>query len=191
MQAMVPSNRRVDLDKHTIPATARPAGVLILLYLHAGAWHLPLTRRTESVETHKGQISLPGGSQDAHETLPETALRETHEEIGIDPHSIHILGALSPLYLAHSNFCLQPFVGYTLTTPAFFLREAEVAELIQVPLAALLDPANVQAEEWSPPPRRVPFYRLGTHKVWGATAMILAEFIAALRRVESGQGVSK
>jgi len=185
MLRMIPHDRRDDLERYLTPPPCRHAGALILLYQHNSAWYFPLTRRTESVETHKGQISLPGGSQEDSETLQETALREAQEEIGTDPAQIEVLGALSPVYIPPSNFCLHPFVGYTQHRPEFKTFAGEVAELIEAPLAALLDPANAREEEWifQGQARRVPFYQIGQHKVWGATAIVLAEFEAVLRSI--------
>ncbi len=184
MLAMVPSDRRANLERFLNPPPCRHAAALLLLYPHCGQLHMPLTRRTESVETHKGQISLPGGAQEDGESLPEAALREAHEEVGVNPVHIQLMGALSPVYIPPSNFCLHPFVGYVAQRPEFCAFAPEVAELIETPLSVLLDPAARREEEWpasppnSSPTRRVPFYQVGAHKVWGATAMILAEFIA-------------
>lgn len=182
---MIPSDRRAMLDKYLDPPECRQAAALVLLYPHNGKWYFPLTRRTNSVETHKGQISLPGGAHEENESLQATALREAHEEVGADPARIQVLGALSWIYIPPSNFCLHPFVGYTPRRPAFRTLAAEVAELIEAPLAALLDPANAREEDWviQGQARRVPFYQIGPHKVWGATAMVLAELAAVLNQI--------
>lgn len=183
---MIPSDRRANLDKYLNPPECRRAAALLLLYPHNGEWYFPLTRRTDSVETHKGQISLPGGAREGNESLQETALREAQEEVGADPAQIQVLGALSWIYIPPSNFCLHPFVGYTPRRPAFQTFAGEVAELIEAPLADLLDPTNAREEDWpfQGQTRRVPFYQIGPHKVWGATAMILAEFAAVLSRLD-------
>jgi 8-oxo-dGTP pyrophosphatase MutT (NUDIX family) len=183
---MVPSYRRADLERYLTPPTCRHASALILLYPHNGDWHLPLTRRTESVETHKGQISLPGGAQEANETLQQTALREAYEEIGVNPAQVAVLGGLSPIYIPPSNFCLHPFVAHTPRRPDFQIVPAEVAELIEAPLAVLLDPANRHEEDWviQAQTRRIAFYQVDSHKVWGATAMALAEFLAVVRSTQ-------
>lgn len=179
---MIPLDRRPLLERYLTMPACRHAGALLLLYPREGALHFPLTRRTESVETHKGQISLPGGSQENGESLEQTALREAQEEVGADPAQVEVLGALSPVYIPPSNFCLHPFVGYTQYRPDFQMFAAEVAEIIEAPLAALLDPASAREEDWDVQgqTRHVPFYQIGPHKVWGATAMVLAEFAAVL-----------
>ena len=94
-----------------VEGKSQPAAVLILLYPRADSWHLALTLRTEKVEAHRSQISLPGGRQEEGESLAQTALRETQEELGLDPQKINILGQLTPLYIPTSNYCLYPFVG--------------------------------------------------------------------------------
>ena len=160
----------------------RQGGVLILLYPKDGHLHFPLTRRTETLGDHKGQISLPGGAREGVEPLEWTALRETHEELGVDPRSVKVLGGLTPLYIFHSDYCITPYVAARPTRPAFVPDPVEVAELLEVPLLTLLDPAIRREEEWvlHEALTRVPFYQIGEHKVWGATAMVLSEFETVL-----------
>jgi len=169
------------------PADCKEAGVLVLLYPHGGELRFPLTRRPEHVEFHKGQISLPGGSRENAEPLRQTALRETQEEIGVQTGAVEVLGELSPLFVPPSNFCVRPFVGYVAHRPDFRLETVEVAELIEAPLAALLDPATIREEDWEIHDGiwRIPFYQFGPHKVWGATAMILAELQTILEGIEN------
>jgi 8-oxo-dGTP pyrophosphatase MutT (NUDIX family) len=166
----------------------REAGVLLLLYPHSTLaypeLHLALIRRTEYPGVHSGQISLPGGRREEGETLQTTALRETWEEVGVLPETLQVVGQLSSLYTPPSKFCIHPFVAFSATRPAFRLEPKEVAELIETPLRLLLDPATRQQEIWSFPQynkRRVPFFMVLGHKVWGATAMILSEFLALLK----------
>lgn len=161
----------------------RPGAVLVLLYAQDGELHLPLTRRTDRVATHKGQISLPGGAQEPEDaSLWDTALREAREEIGIDPARVRRLGALSPLLIPASHFNVYPFVGYHEGVPTFSLDPTEVAELIPMPLKGILEPSIKAHETWTLRGRRVEvsFYRYQQHVIWGATAMILSEFEALL-----------
>lgn len=160
------------------PANARPAGVLILLYPHHGEWHFPLMRRVEDGLTHSGQISLPGGSQEAGESIRETALREACEEVGAACTEVDVLGQLTTIYIPPSNFLVTPTVGQVEHRPDFKCDPREVAELIEVPLATLFDPKVVRREPWTLRGTQVevPFFQIGLHKVWGATAMILSEF---------------
>ncbi len=161
----------------------RQGGVLLLLYPGAGRLCFVLTRRTSTVENHQGQISLPGGSQEPGETLAETALRETGEELGITVGRDTLLGRLASLYIPPSDFEIHPFVAYCPARPDFDPAPAEVAELLEVPLDQLLDPAVHRLEDWTIRGLQVqvPFYLMGEHKVWGATAMVLSEMEQRLR----------
>jgi 8-oxo-dGTP pyrophosphatase MutT (NUDIX family) len=177
---------RVESLRATPPADARQAGVLILLYQHEGAWRFPLMKRTDDGLVHSGQISLPGGSQEPGESLRETALRETCEEIGAACAEIDVLGQLSTIYIPPSNFLVTPTVGYASERPDFRCDPREVAELIEVPLSVLFDRDVVQREPWNlrGVTVEVPFYQIGPHKVWGATAMILSEFSLLLAETD-------
>ena len=173
-------------DVFPLPPEINPkeAGVLILLYPANGELHFFLTRRTETVETHKGQISLPGGSQEEDETLEETAVREASEELGIDVNCIRVLGEpLTSLFIPVSGFRATPFVAFTPMRPNVTAEPGEVDGIIDVPLESLLDDKNVVEEEWEIRgfKAHVPFFSINGHKVWGATAMILGEFRAMLK----------
>jgi 8-oxo-dGTP pyrophosphatase MutT (NUDIX family) len=180
---MAPAYRSAALQDRAVPATPREAGVLILFYLYDNELYFPLTRRTDTVENHKGQISLPGGAREGDETLQATALRETCEELNARPEDWQILGPLTPLYIPPSGFLISPFVAYTPTRPSFEPDPVEVAELIETPLNLLLDPTTVEWEEWTVRGMRVqvPFFHVFGHKVWGATAMVLSELLTLLR----------
>ncbi len=167
-----------------VPAGCRESSVLILLYPRAGRLYFVLTRRTDMVQSHKGQISLPGGAREGDESPVQTALRETREELGVPPHDTEVLGCLSTLYIPHSNYCIYPFVAYRPDSPVFCADPVEVAEVLEVPLALLLDPSIRRVEHWPAPdfesPRRVPFFSIHGQVVWGATAMILSELVSLL-----------
>jgi len=160
--------------------TCRPAAVLILLYPRRGDLHIVLTRRTSEVDHHRGQVSLPGGEVDAGETIVEAALREAREEIGVRPEGARVLGVMTPLYIPASNYCITPVVAAMPRRPVFRRAPAEVAEVIELPLEELLDPATVRREVWTLRGRKtdIPFFFYRGHKIWGATAMVLAEFVA-------------
>jgi 8-oxo-dGTP pyrophosphatase MutT (NUDIX family) len=181
---MSPDYRAKALRERRPPADHKQAGVLILLYPRDGQLYFPLTRRTETVKDHKGQISLPGGAREGNESLQQTALRETREELGVPPDHLDVLGRLTPLYVPPSHFLISPFVAYSATRPAFDPDPVEVAALIETPLALLLDPKTEVWEEWEirGKPVQVPFFRVlhEENKVWGATAMILSELAVAL-----------
>ena len=167
----------------------REAGVLLLLYPHVThndthpELHIVFTRRTEYRGAHSGQISFPGGRREQEEPLQRTALRETMEEVGVVPEELEIIGQLSSLYTSASNFCIYPFVAFSATRPIFRLDPKEVAKLIEVPLSFLLNPANRKEEDWhfqDSGQRRIPFFDVFGYQVWGATAMILSEFLTVL-----------
>jgi 8-oxo-dGTP pyrophosphatase MutT (NUDIX family) len=163
------------------------ASVLILFYPWEDRLHLVLTRRTERVSRHQAQISFPGGRCEHKESFKQTALRETQEEMGVIPDDVRILGDLTPLYIPPSNYCIYPIVGITASRPEFVPSAKEVAEVIEVPLDHLLDSQNIKKENWTIREESflVPFYFYGGHKIWGATAMVLAELIEMIERCES------
>ena len=115
-----------------------------LLYPSGGQWHLPLILRPASMTEHAGQISLPGGGIEPGEAAPACALRELHEELGVDPALVQMLGSLPPIYVYASNFLVHPFVAITAERPAFRPDSREVAELLEVPLPHLLDQRNYE-----------------------------------------------
>jgi 8-oxo-dGTP pyrophosphatase MutT (NUDIX family) len=183
---MVPEPRPGQKAYFEVEDTSLKAGVLILLYKKDGRLLMLVTRRTERVLHHRGQISLPGGEQHPGESLEATALRETVEELGPDLGAVRVLGRLTPLYIPPSNYCIYPTVAFVPGVPAFRPQPDEVAEVIEVPVDHLADPANTRRETWSlgGRPVEVPFYEYEGHKIWGATAMVLAEFLALLDRPE-------
>lgn len=156
-----------------------PAAVLIPIFEKDREPYLLLTLRTEMVASHKGQISFPGGTrEEGDRDLLTTALRETHEEVGIKPQDIEVLGELDDL-LAVTNFVVTPFVGVFPYPYNFRVSSEEIAELIEIPLSFFVDPDNRRTEEWLHRGRyhTVYFYDYGKHTVWGVTARILKGFV--------------
>jgi 8-oxo-dGTP pyrophosphatase MutT (NUDIX family) len=179
---MAPEPRPGTIEISELKRSCRRAGVMVLLYPRAGELCLVLTRRTEQLESHRGQISFPGGGLHAGESALQAALRETEEEMGVSPSGLDLLGELSPLYIPASDFCVYPLVAFAAVQPAFVPNPHEVAEVIEAHVARLLDPAT-RCEEtwpWQGALRRVPFYAIGEHKVWGATAMMLCELLTLI-----------
>jgi 8-oxo-dGTP pyrophosphatase MutT (NUDIX family) len=160
------------------------AGVLVLLYPWKGCLHLVLTRRTARMAFHQAQISFAGGRQEEGESFEQAALREAEEELRIPPESIRILGGLTPLYIPPSNYCIYPAVAVAQERPEFRPSKHEVAEVIEVPLDHLLEPKNILREVWTIQgvEVEVPFYFFDGHKIWGATAMVLAELTEILKQ---------
>lgn len=164
------------------PPDARPAAVVALMYPHAGQWHVPLTVRPTSMQTHAGQISFPGGGVEPGESPEEAVLRELHEELGVDPVTVRLLGQLSPLYLYNSNYLVLAWTAVLDARPDFAPDPHEVAELLELPLGQLADRRHwgVTARRARGIGVRVPHIRIGQHRIWGATSMILGELVAVL-----------
>ncbi len=181
--AMVPEPRPGHKAYFEVEDTCRKAGVLILLYPKDDRLRILLTRRTESVLHHRGQISLPGGEKHAGESIEATALRETSEELGLDLGAVRVLGRLTPLYIPPSNFCIYPTVAHIPGPLEFRPQPDEVAEVIEPPVDHLTDPDSVRRETWhyGGQDHEVPFYEYEGHKIWGATAMVLAELLAMIQ----------
>lgn len=163
----------------------RQASVLVLLFPSPAELAFALELRAANLrDVHSGQIGLPGGAREGDETPLDTALREVREEMGISA-PVEILGGLKKLYIPPSDFDVHPFVGYIAPQPAWQPDASEVVQVIDCPLAWLLDDARKRGEEWDVRgvTMFVPWYDLCGHKVWGATAIILSELEQRLRAV--------
>lgn len=178
--AMAPQPRR-NADHSDSPSpNAKINGVLLLFYPHKKTIYLPLILRPTYPGVHSGQVSLPGGRIEPEDgDVVKTALRETEEEIGVSPAAVEILGQLSPVYIGASNNIVYPSVGWTGKRPDFCPDDREVAEIIETPLCALLDPDNLHEEQRSLRGRlvTVPYFHVSDQIIWGATAMILGELL--------------
>ncbi len=163
---MAPRPRRDGEQEDPPRPDARLSAVLILFYPVDGVLHLPFILRPTYRGVHSGQVSLPGGGREAVDvTLADTALRETHEEIGVPPAGIKLLGQLSPLYVAASNHIVYPFVGWIDRRPEFRTDPYEVAMLIEAPPLRLSEPGEPiyrGVATSRPPPYRSPSSRSRT-----------------------------
>jgi len=169
----------------------RQSAVLLLLYPYQGELFLPLILRPAYDGVHGGQVALPGGGYEKYDrTLIRTALREAQEEIGIKASDVRVLGQLTQIYIPPSNFQVQPVVGYLPYRPDFFPDIREVADIIEISLALLADKGIVGTKEMLV--RNVliqaPYYGVDTHTVWGATAMILSEFLSVVEEIQTAGG---
>jgi 8-oxo-dGTP pyrophosphatase MutT (NUDIX family) len=177
---------RVGWDPHRFPDGLREGAALLLIYPIDGNPHVLLTVRGSTLRKHTGQVSFPGGSVDPNESFESAALREASEEVGVAPASVRVLGRLTPLHIPVSGFRLHPVVGIVDARPDFVAAEWEVARILEVPIDVLHDPERIQRETQTREAMgqsydvEIPYFAVEGFKVWGATAMALAEFLALL-----------
>ena len=162
----------------------RIGAVLLLLYCKEDALHIVLTQRRPDLNSHAGQISFPGGRQEPTESLQATALRETDEEIGVPQTAVSLLGQLTDIYIAPSDYEVHPFVGWYHNgrRPSFQPAVTEVAQILEVPITHFMQPETRKTGPWQfrGMTLTVPYYDVEGHMVWGATAIILSEFLGRL-----------
>lgn len=167
--------------------SVRKAAVMMLFYPKNEVTHLVLIVRNSYPGVHSSQIAFPGGKvEDIDFDLMQTALRETHEEIGIHPNDIHVIRDFSSIYIPPSNFLVFPFLGVSQTELTFKLQEEEVAGIIELPLSALLDDTIMSIKNLETSYSKlieVPVFQIEEHTVWGATAMMLSELKDVLKMV--------
>jgi 8-oxo-dGTP pyrophosphatase MutT (NUDIX family) len=176
-------------DRSTFPP-ARPAATLLAIYPDADdRLVIPLTVRHADLRSHAGEVSLPGGTVDAADASREAAaLREAWEEIGLEPDLVQIVGVLDDVWIPVSNFELRPFVGAVAQRPVLVPHDAEVASIVELPLAALFDADVLGTEEFSGRgfTIRAGAYRYGGVRVWGATAITLGMLAHVLEGAAAG-----
>lgn len=181
-QALMSPRPREGWKPGWAPSEARPAGALLLLFPVDGRSRIVLTLRSDRVGRHRGQVSLPGGALEEGEDAVSAAIREAHEEAGIDPLLPSVLGPLTSLDVPVSGYVIHPVVAAASRRPEMEACGREVEKVVEVPLADLADPAHLHVETWTREwgTADVPFFRVSGLTVWGATAMILAEFLSLL-----------
>ncbi|MFV8328385.1 NUDIX hydrolase [Flavobacterium sp. ZS1P14] len=182
---------RIDALKNGIfdNKKSRKAAVMMLFYPKNGSTHLVLIVRSSYNGTHSSQIAFPGGKFEPEDgVFANTALRETHEEIGILPTDIEIIKAFTELYIPPSNFMVHPFLGISREEISFIPDPNEVANIIELPLSVFLsDEIIISAEMVTSYAGKitVPAFKIEEHIVWGATAMMLSELKEVLKKVLS------
>ncbi len=166
---------------------SREAAVLMPIFEQDGMPFFLLTRRTEEVSTHKGQISFPGGMRHGEESLDATALRETFEEIGLGPDGVEVLGRFHD-YRSITGHLVAPFAGYIRGDFAPVPQAAEVAEVLRVPFSVFKDPSRLRTERMYRAGSMVDvyFYRHEGCEIWGLTAHIIKDFFDTFRFGEPG-----
>lgn len=184
-QQMSPSRRFPFMHNPNV-LQSKVGAVMILLYKKENMWHFPIIVRPTYNGAHSGQLSLPGGKMEQFDNgLSETALRETQEEIGIDKSDIEVIGKLSTIYIPKSNYIVHPYVGYLSTIPNFIADEIEVDKILEFPLAVLADDSYKGHYHFSMNELKIiaPCWNIEGYQLWGATAMILAEFVSVIESV--------
>lgn len=185
-QLKMASMRRIqEFLKVPVNPLATLSSVLLLFYPLGNSVGLVFILRPEYGGVHGGQISLPGGKKEEEDaSCIETALRESQEEIGILPEQVKILGKLTDLYIPPSNYLVTPIIGYSSERPMFMGDPLEVERVIEVDISELLNPASVQVLKFKTRVGitfKAPCYKVNGVQIWGATAMIISEFIELIR----------
>ena len=157
----------------------KDAAILVALFEKDGEYCFPMIKRPENVKNHPGQIALPGGAKEEEESLEQTALREAQEEIGIDPDKVEIIGKLTPIPVPVSGYLVQTYIGIIDEEPEWKLSNDEVADFFILKLSELIGADNGYYEKWNLRgfDAKVPIFKIGDLKIWGATASVLSEFI--------------
>jgi 8-oxo-dGTP pyrophosphatase MutT (NUDIX family) len=179
-QALMAPRPRREWPAGFNPARIRHAAGLLLVFPIEGAAHIVLTVRAGTLGRHGGQVSLPGGVAEAGETFERAALREAHEEVGLAADAVTVLGALTPIDIPVSGFRLHPIVATAAERPRLTPADAEVASILEVPIAELFDPSRHVSTMREGRSLAAPAFRIGVVELWGATAMVVAEFLVLL-----------
>ncbi|MDF1513375.1 MAG: CoA pyrophosphatase [Anaerolineae bacterium] len=182
---MAPPNR---ISQPSPGKETRTSAVLILLYPTPDGIVIPFTLRLDTLAHHPGEICFPGGGvEEGDSTLEFTALRETAEELGLDPSSVQILGSLTPLYVSASRNFVHPIVGWVSSRPVYSPSSLEVERIIEIQIERLIDRQNI-GTHYRQRGREVltaPCYRINSDSIWGATAMILSELLTIITTIYS------
>lgn len=180
---MAPPTRKAEIQEIVSEKNYQPSSVLILLFEDENQWNTLLIKRATDNSPHSGQMALPGGRFEEKDiSLKNTALRETFEEIGIPPEQIEIIGELSPIYIPVSKHKVVPFVGYVKKLPILILDKNEVDSVYIIAIKDLQNELFLKNDylEIRNYRLKVPYYFIQNQIIWGATAMILSEFLEFL-----------
>ncbi len=184
---MAPASRVAEIENiESYYENAKKSAVMILLYQENNSTKVIFIRRSFYVGIHAGQIAFPGGRfEDSDLMIENTALREIEEEIGITADKIEILGRLSDIYVPPSNFLISIFVGYLKEKPAYNIDEREVAEVIEIDLADFFRENIIHQKDFLVPSADTTvnalYYKVGNIDLWGASAMVMTEFLDIIK----------
>jgi 8-oxo-dGTP pyrophosphatase MutT (NUDIX family) len=182
MAPRTPSGAPLRGDRVPDSAARQAAGLVLVFPSDEDIATFVLTERSLDLPAHPGQIGLPAGMKEAAETHENAALREAQEEVGVEARDLRVLGPLTPIYIPPSGILLHPFLSHVPKRPSFRPSVTEVTRIFEIPLAALLDPGSIREESrvLQEGVAVVPYFDFEREKIWGATAMILAEVRALL-----------
>lgn len=183
--SMSPVTRKIQEAYGRSTTIARKSAVLILIYTIDGTPYISMIKRPVDNTVHSGQVSFPGGKvEEEDKSIADTALREAFEEVGINKNKVVVLGQLTKLFIPPSNFDVYPIVGYSNERPDFIVSKDEVDKLLEVRISDLLNAVNFK---YKPIRHRdgnefvVPCYFVKNEVIWGASAMILSEFLSIIK----------
>ena len=171
-----------------VPPGTRLASVLVPILTAAPEPRLVFTRRTDTLTRHPGEISFPGGLADEGESLAQAALREAEEELGLAPDDVVLVGALPPVHTRVTGILIVPFVGLLRVDPRYTPNAAEIADVLEFPLADLVAAGALEEWEWEGRLFETHVFDMSGHVIWGATARILASFIELLEPAPATEG---
>jgi len=182
---MAPKLRRKELEEYHNNEIKNQSAVLVLIFFENNDYKIILTKRSNKLRKHRGQISFPGGKYDNTDVdLQETAFREAREEIGFENTDIEVLGWLSSLIIPVTNFEVHPLVVFCNNKPDFRINTEEVDKIIEAPISQLTNLKNIKRTSFGNSSSgrfiEAPYFEIDKHKIWGATAMIISELLLTL-----------
>jgi len=182
---MAPKLRKKELEEYHNDDVKNQSAVLVLIFIENDDYKIILTKRSNKLRKHSGQISFPGGKyDDSDSNLQNTAFRESEEEIGLKNKDITILGWLSPLIIPITNFEVHPLVAFSNEVPCLEINKEEVEQIIIAPINKLTTLENIKRTSFGNSSSgrflKAPYFEIDNHKIWGATAMIISELLLTI-----------